>query len=209
MSSSPGDPPRPRLDADGMIVREDAETPARPALQRSPSRLPPGAVTALGVLGAGLALGELLRASPAPGQAPPMVPLVLASALALSGYSFARLLQLLALVRSRARTRARGGSPATAAWGLTQEHALHGPWVVGAGAAIALMGLLGLWSLLDGRPSGLEPGWPLLLVGGGVALAGRRLQLRIETLWVDERDGSGEGVTAARRCSRPGSCPSS
>jgi hypothetical protein len=185
MSSSPDDPLRPRLDADGMIVREDVDSPPRSPLQRSPSRLLPGVVTGLGVLAAGFALAELLRTAPAPGQAPPMVPLVLASALALGGYSLTRLLQLLALVRSRARARARGDSPAPAPWGLTQQHALHGIWVVGVGASIALMGLLGLWSLLDGNSSGLEPGWPLLLVGGGIALTGRRLQLRVEALWED------------------------
>ena len=95
------------------------------------------------------------------------------------------------------------------AWQLTDAHTVHGVWALAVSGSIALMGLLGLWSLLDGIPSGLEPGWPLLLIGGGIALAGRRLQLRIETLWVDERDGVGEGVRAARRCSRPGSSHSS
>ena len=73
-------------------------------------------------------------------------------------------------------------------WGLTQEHALHGMWLVGVGASIALMGLLGLWSLLDGEASGLEPGWPLLLAGGAVSLLADRLRRRIEGLWQDTGD---------------------
>jgi hypothetical protein len=47
------------------------------------------------------------------------------------------------------------------------------------------MGVLGLWSLLEGEASGLEPGWPLLLVGGAVSLLADRLRRRIEGLWQD------------------------
>jgi hypothetical protein len=58
-------------------------------------------------------------------------------------------------------------------------------WLVGVGASIALMGVLGLWSLLEGEASGLEPGWPRLLVGGAVSLLADRLRRRIEGLWQD------------------------
>ena len=56
--------------------------------------------------------------------------------------------------------------------------------MIGVGASVALMGLLGLWSLLDGRPSGLEPGWPLLLIGGAVALLARVAWRRTSACWV-------------------------
>jgi hypothetical protein len=118
-----------------------------------------------------------------------MVPLVLTAAAALGGFSLVRLGQLLALARSRAHRRARGAPLAPLAWRITQEHALHGTWLVGVGASVALMGALGLWSQLDGRPSGLEPGWPLLLCGAAVAYLGDRLRRRIEELWEESGDG--------------------
>jgi len=194
MSSSPHDPDpsrpdprRVRLDADGMIVHEDAGVLTSPAAA-GPSPVPPVLVTGIGVLATALALADLVGEAPPAGQVRAMVPLVLASALALGGFSLARLVQLLVLVRERARRAGRGEDLRPVRWGLTQEHALHGMWLVGVGASIALMGLLGLWSLLDGEASGLEPGWPLLLAGGAVSLLADRLRRRIEGLWQDTGD---------------------
>jgi len=196
MSSSPraeGDPSpgadrAPRLDAEGLIVRGAPAAEDAPPLP-GPSRSLPLLVTGLGVLLVALALTDLLASPPSTGGARPMVPLVLASALALGGFSAVRMVQLLRLARSRVRALGRGEKSRAVPWGLTQDHALHGMWVVGVGASIALMGLLGVWSLLDGQPSGLEPGWPLLLGGAAVSLLGHRLRERIEALWEESGDG--------------------
>jgi hypothetical protein len=192
MTSSPNDPDpsrsaarRVRLDADGMIVREGADADASGPAAARLSPLPPVLLTGLGVLATALTLAQLVGSAPPAGEVRAMVPLVLASALALGGYSLARLVQLLVLVGERARRAGRGEDLPPVPWGLTQEHALHGMWLVGVGASIALMGVLGLWSLLEGEASGLEPGWPLLLVGGAVSLLADRLRRRIEGLWQD------------------------
>lgn len=190
-----GSPPSfPRLDAEGMLAGPDgddaadaADDPARK--DRGPSLLLPVLVTLLGLALLSQQLVELFRAMPAPGQARPMTGPVLAAALALGGFSLVRLLQLLGFVTGRRRRRAAGGTLREVPWQLAEAHSLHAVWVIGVGASIALMGLLGLWSLLDGRPSGLEPGWPLLLVGGTVALVGRVAWQRTTAGWTDPPEG--------------------
>lgn len=178
----------PRLDAEGMVVQDGATRTDDLPPQRAPSPWPPGLVAGLALVAVVLAVVELVRSVPQEGQVRPMVPLVLAAAAALGGFSLVRLGQLLALARSRAHRRERGAPLPPLAWSLTQEHAMHGTWLVGVGASVALMGALGLWSLLDGRPSGLEPGWPLLVCGGAVAVLGDRLRRRTEKLWEESGD---------------------
>ncbi|ACU84727.1 hypothetical protein Bfae_08730 [Brachybacterium faecium DSM 4810] len=158
---------------------------ARVPLARAsgPSSLLPVLVAVAGTALAALELAEVLRASPAAGQARPMSALVLTAALALGGFSLTRVLQLLVLATARARRRAAGAALDEVPWQLPDAHSLHAIWVIGVGASVALMGLLGLWSLADGRPSGLEPGWPLLLAGGAVALGVHLLRVQISACW--------------------------
>lgn len=178
--SAPSD--LPRLDADGMLADhpEDSRPPRRIT---GPSPLPPSLVAGAGSVLTALAVAGVIGASPADGDARPLVAAVLAASLALGGFSLTRMLQLLLLARSRARRRAAGEELADVRWTLPDAHSLHAVWVIGVGASSALMGALGVWSLLDGRPSGLEPGWPLLLVGGGTALLAHALRRRISQLW--------------------------
>lgn len=160
-----------------------------PELDRGPSLLLPVLVTVAGVALAVHELMTLIGLDPAEGQPRPMTGLVLASALALGGFSLTRLLQLMAFAGARHRDAGAGRNVQEVPWQLTDAQAQHGVWVIGVGASIALMGLLGLWSLIDGSPSGLEPGWPLLLVGGGVALAARWAWLRTSEAWSGAGDG--------------------
>ena len=72
-------------------------------------------------------------------------------------------------------------------WQLLDAHSLHGVWVVGVGGSVALMG--GARAVVAaGRtsPPGLEPGWPLLLIGGAVMLLGHLARQRTTTCWEDE-----------------------
>lgn len=177
----------PLLDRDGMIAgRDEAEEPA--AVLADPSLLLPAVVAGLGVLLTVLSVAETVRFVPADGQARPLTVPLLAAALALGGFSLTRLLQLLLLARSRARARAAGAELPEVRWQLIDAHSLHAVWVIGVGASIALMGALGVWSELDGAPSGLEPGWPLVAVGGGVALLAHRARQRTERCWVEAGD---------------------
>ncbi|HLQ80386.1 MAG TPA: hypothetical protein VK122_04755 [Brachybacterium sp.] len=176
----------PRLDAEGMIADDDEHEPAP---LPGPSPLLPSLVTAVGVGLTVLAVVDVVRTVPAPGGARPMNAAVLAASLALGGYSLTRLLQLLALAGSRRRRRSAGAELPPVRWQLFDAHSLHAVWVIAVGASIALMGLLGVWSLLDGRPSGLEPGWPLLLCGGAVALLAHLAGRRTSRCW-QEADGA-------------------
>jgi len=172
----------PRLDAEGMIVGAEQDGQA-PAPLSGPSPLLPGLVAIAGVVLTVLAVLATVRTVPAAGQARPMLVPVLVAGLALGGYSMTRLLQLLLLATSRARRRAAGADLPPVRWQLLDDHSLHAVWVIGVGASIGLMGLLGVWSLLDGHPSGLEPGWPLLLVGGGAALMAHLARQRASRAW--------------------------
>ncbi|MGO1227202.1 hypothetical protein ACT3SQ_01975 [Brachybacterium sp. AOP42-C2-15] len=187
-----GSPPSfPRLDAEGMLARSDAADADDSARRdKGPSLLLPGLVTLLGLALLSQQLVELIRMAPAEGQVRPMNGPVLAAALALVGFSLTRLLQLLGFITVRRRREAAGGTLREVPWQLEDAHSLHAVWVIGVGASIALMGLLGLWSLLDGRPSGLEPGWPLLLAGGAVALVGRVAWLRTTAGWAESAEES-------------------
>lgn len=177
----------PRLDADGMIAA-DGSPPREPAPLAGPSALLPTLVAAAGAALTVLTAVETVRSVPGAGEARPMNELVLAAALALGGYSLTRLLQLLLLAGARARDRSAGRTLAEVRWRLLDEHSLHAVWVIGVGASIGLMGLLGVWSLLDGHPSGLEPGWPLLLVGGGTALLAHLARQRTSRAWQEAGD---------------------
>lgn len=188
-----GSPPSfPRLDAEGMLAgsagADDAEDDAA-RQDPGPSPLLPGLVTVLGLALLSQQLVELIRMVPAEGQARPMSGPVLAAALALGGFSLTRLLQLLGFVTGRRRREAAGETLREVPWQLRDAHSLHAAWVIGVGASIALMGVLGLWSLLDGRPSGLEPGWPLLLTGGAVALISRLTWQRTTAGWTAHGEG--------------------
>lgn len=188
-----GSPPSfPRLDAEGMpagsVGADDAEDDAA-RQDPGPSLLLPGLVTVLGLVLLTQQLVELIRMVPASGQPRPMNGPVLAAALALGGFSLTRLLQLLGFVTGRRRREAAGETLREVPWQLEDAHSLHAVWAIGVGASIALMGLLGLWSLLDGQPSGLEPGWPLLLAGGAVALVGRLAWQRTTAGWTDHGEG--------------------
>ncbi|MGO1598196.1 MAG: hypothetical protein ACTHX0_01020 [Brachybacterium sp.] len=177
----------PRLDAHGMVAADLAEEQA-PAPLDGPSPMLPGLVAAVGVVLTVLAVAEAVRSVPAAGQARPMTALVLPAALALGGYALTRVLQLLARAESRRRRRSAGAELPLVRWQLIDAHSLHAVWVIGVGASIALMGLLGVWSLLDGRPSGLEPGWPLLLIGGAVALLAHLARQRTAQSWQEAGD---------------------
>lgn len=174
-----------------MLARSDAADADDSARRdKGPSLLLPGLVTLLGLALLSQQLVELIRMAPAEGQVRPMNGPVLAAALALVGFSLTRLLQLLGFITVRRRREAAGGTLREVPWQLEDAHSLHAVWVIGVGASIALMGLLGLWSLLDGRPSGLEPGWPLLLAGGAVALVGRVAWLRTTAGWAESAEES-------------------
>ena len=121
---------------------------------------------------------------------------LLSLALALGGFSGTRLLQLMAFAGARhpraaenGSDRAAEGSDLEVPWQLTDAQSVHGVWVIAVGGSLALMGMLGLWSALDGQPSGLEPGWPLLLLGVAVALLGRMAWLRTSAHWSGAGDG--------------------
>lgn len=167
--------PLPRLDADGMPAAVDpvaAGEPSGPTDGRAPgpTAVLPVLVALLGAVLTLWQLREVLAAVPAPARPRPMNGLVLTVSLALGGFSLTRVLQLLHLARSRRARAAAGNELAAAPRRLADAHSLHAVWVVGVAASVALMGALGVWSTLDGRHSGLEPGWPLLLLGGGAAL---------------------------------------
>lgn len=117
--------------------------------------------------------------------------LLLTASLALSGYSLVTVLSH-ALVARRWKTR--GAVVVEPPIRLRGGHSLHAIWVVGVGGALALMGLLGLWSWADGRTSGLEPGWHLLLAGG--ALAGLGFGV---SRWIDRRWQQVEELAASSR----------
>lgn len=107
----------------------------------------------------------VLRALPERGWQQSMIPLLLGISALAGAYSLARVLQLALYALSRpARTRRREPS-----FALSQAHTLHTIWLTGLGASIAFMGLLGVWSAVDGHHSGLEPGWPLILIGAALA----------------------------------------
>lgn len=168
-------------------------------------------------IGAVLFVAELSRVValevPA-GGAPDLAGLVLTAALALGGHSLVIVL-LHALIAGRWPTSRRPVQDPPIR--LRGGHTLHTIWVGGVAGSLALMGVLGLWSFADGRPSGLEPGWPLLLSGialGALGLgAGRWTDQRwdrIEHLAAQDRraglghdhceggeDGTGGGVTPA------------
>ncbi|WP_170931882.1 hypothetical protein [Brachybacterium massiliense] len=183
-SSVPGETgPAPRLDARGMPVERAARDGDAPARERGPSLLLPALVSAAGVLLAGFEVFSLVTMDLPEGEPLPLHRAVLSCALALGGFSVTRLLQLLVFASTRRRRRQAGQELAEVAWQLTDAHTVHGVWALGVSGSIALMGLLGLWSLLDGIPSGLEPGWPLLLVGGVLALLGRLAWLRTSACW--------------------------
>ncbi|ATG52710.1 hypothetical protein CFK38_15130 [Brachybacterium vulturis] len=153
-----------------------------------PTPLLPSLVAAAGVVLTVLAVVEAARTVPAADQARPMNELVLAAALALGGYSLTRVLQLLLRAQSRRRRRRAGAALPEVRRQLVDAHSLHAVWVIGVGASIALMGALGVWSLLDGRPSGLEPGWPLLLCGGAVALLAHLARQCTSRCWQEAGD---------------------
>lgn len=117
------------------------------------------------VLPAPAVLRDVLRSLPELGWEQAMVPLLLTVSWLAGAYSLARILQLAVHALSRpASLRRREPS-----FSLTQAHTLHAIWLIGLGASIAFMGVLGLWSAADGRTSGLEPGWPLILIGTALA----------------------------------------
>ncbi|WP_193104848.1 hypothetical protein [Brachybacterium sp. FME24] len=166
-------------------------TDGPPPLDSGPTLLWPCIVAAAGLVLTILEVGRLVQLAPADGQARPLNGLILAAALACGGFSMTRLLQLMVFAGSR-RTRHTAGVGAPrreVPWQLTDVHSLHAVWVIGVGASIALMGLLGLWSLLGGLPSGLEPGWPSLLIGALVALLARLAWQRTTARWTASGDG--------------------
>lgn len=173
----------PRLDAQGMPVERASRDGDAPARERGPSLLLPSLVSAAGVLLAGFEVFSLVTMDLPEGEPLPLHRAVLAGALALGGFSATRLLQLLVFASRRRRRRQDGQELAEVAWQLTDAHTVHGVWALAVSGSIALMGLLGLWSLLDGIPSGLEPGWPLLLIGAGLALLSRLAWLRTSASW--------------------------
>lgn len=173
----------PRLDAQGMPVERAARDGDAPTRERGPSLLLPALVSAAGVLLAGFEVFSLVTMDLPEGEPLPLHRAVLAGALAMGGFSVTRLLQLLVFASRRRRRRQAGQELAEVAWQLTDAHTVHGVWALAVSGSIALMGLLGLWSLLDGIPSGLEPGWPLLLIGAGLALLSRLAWLRTSASW--------------------------
>ncbi|WP_157975724.1 hypothetical protein [Brachybacterium sp. YJGR34] len=187
----------PRLDAAGMpFAPHHADDVAAPPLPLPPRRWP------LLAAGAGLVLttAELLRVVPQladEGPPPSLGLLFLAAALALGGFSAVRLLQLHRLAASHA-ARCRADPEADrrpVPWTLADAHEVHGVWLLGVGVSLALVGALGLWSLADGRRTGLEPGWPLLLIGGGVAAAAHTARARITARWRESGQGPREVPT--------------
>ena len=173
----------PRLDAQGMPVERAARDGDAPTRERGPSLLLPALVSAAGVLLAGFEVFSLVTMDLPEGEPLPLHRAVLAGAVAMGGFSVTRLLQLLVFASRRRRRRQAGQELAEVAWQLTDAHTVHGVWALAVSGSIALMGLLGLWSLLDGIPSGLEPGWPLLLIGAGLALLVRCVWMRTSASW--------------------------
>ena len=177
----------PRLDARGMPVDpahplSGASRP-EPPREEGPSVRLPALVAVVGAVPLVLAIAQLLRTVPAPDGARPMIVPVLAAALAVGGFSATRVLQLWHLASSRRRRADAGEELPEVRRQLTDAHSLHVIWLLGVSGSVVLMGLLGLWSVWGGIPSGLEPGWPLLL--GGAALAGgtQLVRRRLEALW--------------------------
>lgn len=115
----------------------------------------------------GVLLG-VLRSLPEQGWQEGVVPLLLIASWLAGAYSLARVLQLTV----HALTRPAAPRRREPSFSLTQAHSLHVIWLVGLGASIAFMGVLGLWSWADGWTSGLEPGWPLVLIGAALAALG-------------------------------------
>lgn len=134
-------------------------------LDDGPSPLWAVLAAAAGTVAAAFALAGTLQEIPERGWQHGMVALLLVASVVLGSYSLARVLQLAIYAATRPRV-PRLREPSFA---LTQAHTLHVIWLVGLGASIAFMGLLGVWSLLDGRTSGLEPGWPLIVLGAALA----------------------------------------
>lgn len=149
----------------------------RPAAP-TPSLWLPLLVSLAGCAASGVALVGVVQS---PSETWSMVPLVLAASLAIGGFSAARMVQW--WMRARAVAAAVPPSRADLPHDVEEAHVFQAIWVIGVGASIAFMGLLGLWSSLDGRPSGLEPGWPLLLAGAVVAGCARWAWLRTSELW--------------------------
>lgn len=141
------------------------------------------------VWAAGPSLAGLVLAVPAAaeafGTAPEartpgyLVPLLLALALLAGGYSLLRLMQL-AVMASRWDVSRQGGIPSRR---VMSEHSMHGTWVTGVGGSLLLMGALGVWSDLDGKLSGLEPGTTLVAVGAAGSIAALALANWIGRAW--------------------------
>lgn len=108
-----------------------------------------------------------------------LVGLLLALALMAGGFSLARLLQL-ALMASRWDVQRQKGLPSRRLMGA---HSMHATWVSGVAGSLVLMGVLGWWSVLDGRLSGLESGTALFLTGILVLLASVGLNRWTEGSW--------------------------
>lgn len=142
-----------------------AQDPDPPDLDDGPSLRWAILLAVVGAIPALLQLAGALRALPERGWQHSVIPLLLGTSVLLGAFSLARLLQLMIY----AATRPSGSRRREPSYGLTQAHSLHAVWLIGLGASIAFMGVLGVWSALDGRPSGLEPGWPLIVLGAGLA----------------------------------------
>ena len=138
-------------------------------------------LAAVAVLPAPVVLLELLRSLPERGWEQAIVPLLLIVSWLAGAYSLTRVLQLAVHALTRpAPPRRREPS-----FSLTQAHTLHSIWLIGLGASIAFMGLLGLWSWADGRTSGLEPGWPLILIGAVLAALSAGASRLMTRTWRD------------------------
>lgn len=107
-----------------------------------------------------------------------LVPLVAALGLLAGGWSLVRLLQL------RAKAAGSEVEDDPAGFGPSQSPVIsaqmHRIWLFGVAGSLALVGVLGLWSLADGELSGLEPGWPLMLAGAVLAGVAQLLGLTVE-----------------------------
>ena len=111
-----------------------------------------------------------------------LVPLVAALGLLGGGWSLVRLLQLRAeAAGSEVEDDPAGFGPSESPMISAQMHRI---WLFGVAGSLALVGVLGIWSLADGDLSGLEPGWPLMLVGavlaGAAQLLGRAVEQRVQ-----------------------------
>lgn len=154
-------------------------------LDDGPSPLWAALVAAAGTMAALFALVETLQAIPERGWQPAMVALLLATSVVLGSYSLARVLQLAIYATKRARI----SRPREPSYALTQAHTLHAIWLIGLGASIAFMGVLGVWSALDGRASGLEPGWPLIVLGAGLAALSAGASRMTSRRWTGSEGG--------------------